>query len=198
MSEAAQAEAVDPLAGDEPTGSRSSYAALGDRVASVLERAQEVAEQIRAEAEEAAAHIQSGAKEGAEARAREVELELEQVRKDAEEYAQSLRQTAEAYASGLRRETEEAARKAMSEADAQARAIREAAEEMSRRIELAGQKRKAELQSDLGTLESRIERLLKGLTTMVGQTERMLMRDVDAELAGSLVDAIEVQRKTVA
>ncbi len=196
MSKAAQPE--DQTAADEPTESRSGYAELGDRVASVLERAQEVAEQIRAEAEEEAAHIQSSAKEAAEAHTREIELEHTRIRKDAEEYAQEIRQTGEAYASQIRRETDEAARKVLSEADAQARAIREAAEEMRKRIELVAQKRKAELQSELGTLEARLERLFNGLTTMAGQTERLLAGDVEVAPAGSLVDALDVQRNTVA
>jgi cell division septum initiation protein DivIVA len=198
MSKASEPEAVDQNPGGEPTESRSSYAALGDRVASVLERAQEVAEQIRAEAEAEAAHIQSSAKEAAEAHTREVELEHTRIRKDAEEYAQEIRQTGEAYASQIRRETDEAARKVLSEADAQARAIREAAEEMRKRIELVAQKRKAELQSELGTLEARLERLFNGLTTMAGQTERLLAGDDEVAPAGSLVDALDVQRNTVA
>jgi F0F1-type ATP synthase membrane subunit b/b' len=168
MWEKAKEAAVDQATGEEPTESRPSYAELGGRVASVLERAEEIAGQIRADAEEEAARIKGTAQEAAEALTRGAEIENTRLRKDAEDHAQVVRQTAEAHA-----------------------------EEMSKRTEAGAQQRKAELQNGLATLESRLERLLKGLGSMVGQTEQLLQADVDGASARSLVDALEVQRTTL-
>lgn len=181
------------VAEDEPRPTRSTYTEIGDRVASVLQSAEEVAERIREDAREQAEEIRRAAEGAATLRTGELEREAEAIRKQAEEQAEGIRRTGEIYATQIRRDSEQETRKLLAEAEAQARAIREAAEEMSRQIDLNAQKRRAELENHLETLESRLERFLTGLRGMTTETERLLRENADEQGGISLVDALDVR-----
>ena len=166
-----------------------------DVAANALARAQQSAARIREDAEKKAAEIEARAREAAKLRARELEERNVRIRKEAEEYAIDLRANAEAYASRVMRESDERARLAKVAHDAQAQARIDAAEEAQKRFEVGVERRKAELQSEIGVLEMRLDGLLRGLNAMVGQTSRILKPTSEVEDAEpSLLEAVDVQR----
>ena len=170
-----------------------SYSEIGERVARVLERAEDLAEQIRAEARAEAELIKQRAEEAGTARAAELEHEIELMRAEAEAYAKQIRETAESYASQLGRTTEEEAAKRITEAEEQATATREAAEAMSRRIEDAARRRTEELEQATRATEHRAQSLLGGLRETVSRLEELLGERAPA--GESLTDALDVGQR---
>lgn len=126
------------------------YAELGDRVASVLNAAEEAATSIRAEAES----------------------EAESVRREA---AESARAAAEDERS---RAAEEAAR-LVSSALSDAQAIRDAARAAASRIAEEGQRRLGELRDDARRLEGRFERAVDDLHDLIAPLDAVVQGAVD-------------------
>jgi lipooligosaccharide transport system permease protein len=96
-----------------------------DRVAALLQDAEEAAAQRLAEARAEAAAIQRQAEIDAEAQAEQVMLEAERARLEAEEYVANVRLAADAYATERQNDAVEQSRKLLEEAQLKARSVRE-------------------------------------------------------------------------
>jgi cell division septum initiation protein DivIVA len=106
-------------------------AGVGARVTSILEAAEQAAEQIRSDALREAAETMKRAEADAEARIQELTREADRVRAEADDYARDIRQAVDSYGTQARREAEEEARALMQSAEDQSRSIRENAEAMA-------------------------------------------------------------------
>jgi len=142
-----------PSVGDEASGRGAGPGARGrvatteilraaeeaaDRVAVILQDAEDAAEQRLAEAQEEAAAIQRQAQLDAEAQEQQAVLEAERVRAEADEYMANVRLAADSYASQRQAEAETESRKLLQEAEIEARSVRAADEERERAAEAPG------------------------------------------------------------
>ncbi|MBD0317342.1 MAG: hypothetical protein ICV71_02365 [Thermoleophilia bacterium] len=136
-------EQIDNRASETASGARvRDYDELGERVASVLNAAEQAAEQIRADAMSAA----------------------EQTRRDAEAEARS-------YAEERRREADVESERRRSEALAEATSIRDGAQAAARRIAEEGQRHLRELREDARALERRFVAAIDDLRDLVSEVE---------------------------
>jgi hypothetical protein len=158
-------------------GSRD-YAQLGDRVAAVLQAAEEAAEQIRLDAGSAADELLAEAKR-----------EAQRVRVEADTEAKNTREAVESYATNHRREAEEKAAKTLTEAESQARASREAAEAMAKRIEESARTLEEEVREQERMIRGRMQRYLAALRDVSGQIEDVLGETERGE--PTLVEALD-------
>jgi hypothetical protein len=161
-------------------GSRD-YAQLGDRVAAVLQAAEEAAEQIHLDARSAADELLAEAKR-----------EAQRVRVEADTEAKNTREAVESYATNHRREAEEKAAKALSDAESQARASREAAEAMAKRIEESARTLEEEVREQERMIRGRMQRYLAALRDVSGQIEDVLGETERGEQTH--VEALDVER----
>jgi hypothetical protein len=161
-------------------GSRD-YAELGDRVAAVLQAAEEAAEQMRLDARSTADQLLEEAKR-----------EAQRVRVEADTDAKNTREAVESYATNHRREAEEKAGKLLSEAEGQARASREAAEAMAKRIEESARTLEEEVREQERMIRGRMQRYLAALRDVSGQIEDVLGETERGEQ--TLVEALDVER----
>ena len=161
-----------------------AYPSFGEEVQTILDSAQAAAGKIRSRAEEEADQIRAEAAASAEAERVE---------------AERLRSEAEAYARDTRAAADEAAQQRRSEADAEAAHILEEAErrrsaidaELTEKVEYA----KEELQNRIGTLqgeiqrqEERLESIAVVLGSMTSQVTRLLDRHEESNLADDLTN----------
>lgn len=172
---------------------RESHADLGDRVSGVIKAAEELAEQIRADAREEAADIKRQAEEAATAHMRQVGQEGDELAAKAEAYASDIRRTGENYASEQRREAEAEAARMVEEGEGQARAMREAAEQMARRIETAALQRRDELGERSRVVEARLRRFQAGLVKISREVGELL--EQPEEQPETLAEALEVDQR---
>jgi hypothetical protein len=189
------ADAGESAAHDEPAQGRPTdrdYAQFGDRVASVLQAAEEAAQQIRADARAAAQQMTRQAEQEAKARLEESRREADRLRAEADAESRNTREAAQAYTANHRREAEEHAARLLSDAETQARASREAAEAMVQRIEESARSLEEEVREQERMIRGRMQRYLAGLRdasaqieTVLGETERD---------APPLVEALNVER----
>src|SRR5215207_2255742 len=175
---------------------RREHAQLGDRVAHVLNAAEEAADQIRADARREGVRIIKEAEATAATRVDELTREAEQLREDADDYARDIRSAVDSYATQQRRDAEEEARRVLSEAETQARATREASQEMSEQMQQDARRRHEMLQRESKALEERRQRVVEGLRDLSAQLQDALVEPVrqgrDEE---SLTDALDFERR---
>jgi hypothetical protein len=176
---------------EAPASSRG-YAELGDRVAAVLQAAEQAAEQIHADAETAVEQMTRKAEQESKTLLEEAKSEAQRLRVEADRDAKNTREAVESYATNHRREAEEKASKALSEAEAQARASREAAEAMAQRIEESARSLEEEVREQERMIRGRMQRYLAALRDVSGQIEEVLGETDRGEPA--LVEALDPQR----
>jgi hypothetical protein len=168
-------------------------AGVGARVTSILEAAEQAAEQIRSDSLREAAETMKRAEVEAEARIEELSGDAERVRVQADEYARDIRQAVDSYGTQARREAEEEARALMQSAEDQSRSIREAAEAAAEQIQADAHRRHETLQREAKALEERRQRVLDGLRDLAAQLQDALVEPTHRE--ESLVDALDVERR---
>jgi hypothetical protein len=156
----------------------STYADIGERVASVLAAAETAANQIREDAALRAEELLGAAKQ-----------EAEDVRRKAAAYDTDTRTAVDSYASERRREAEQEIRKQLTDSEAHARATRQAAEAMARQIEEEGQRRGKALGEESRAVEERLKKALAGLRRMTVEIEQLL--GSPSEDGETLADALK-------
>jgi hypothetical protein len=169
-----------------------AYNEFGDRVAAVLQAAEEAAEQIQSDAQTAAEKVTRRAEEISKSLLDEAKSEAQRLRVEADTEAKNTREAVEAYATNHRREAEEKAAKTLAEADAQARASREAAEAMAQRIEESARSLEEEVREKERMIRGRMQRYLAALRDVSSQIEEVLGEIDRAEPA--LVEALDPER----
>jgi hypothetical protein len=177
---------------ESPAAARG-YAELGDRVAAVLQAAEEAAEQIRSDAQTAAEQTTRQAEQVSKSLLEEAKAEAQRVRVEADTEAKNTREAVESYASNHRREAEEKAAKALADAEGQARASREAAEAMAQRIEESARTLEEEVREQERMIRGRMQRYLAALRDVASQVEEVLGEADRAEPA--LVEALDPQQR---
>jgi hypothetical protein len=165
------------------------YTELGDRVAAVLQAAEEAAAQIRFDANAAAEQVTREAEEESRSLLENSKSEAQRVRVEADTEARNTREAVESYATNHRREAEEKAGKLLSEAEAQARASREAAEAMAQRLEESARTLEEEARDQERMIRGRMQRYLAALRDVSGQIEEVLGETERGEPA--LVEALD-------
>jgi hypothetical protein len=176
---------------ETPAGSRD-YTALGDRVAAVLQAAEEASAQMRNDAHVAAEQMTRQAEQEAKSLLEDAKAEAQKLRLEADTDARNTREAVETYATKHRREAEEKASRALSEAEAQARASREAAEAMARQIEERAQTLGEEVREQERMIRGRMQRYLAALRDVSGQIEDVLGETERPE--PTLVEALDPER----
>jgi len=167
---------------------------VGARVTSILEAAEQAAEQIRSDALREVSDTMRRADADAHVRIEELTREAKRVRKEADVYARDIRQAVDSYGTQARREAEEEARALVDNAEEQARSIREAAEAMAEQIQADAHRRHETLQREAKALEERRLRVLDGLRDLAAQLQDALVEPSRRE-DDSLVDALDVERR---
>ncbi len=142
----------------EPAPQTAKHVDVGERVAGILQAAEDAADRIRADALAEANASKEEIEREARARADELVLEAERVRKEADDYA-----------SRRHSEAEERARTLVSEAETRALAVRETARETSKQIEFAALQRQAKIQEQARSFEERMQRALGSLRELIGE-----------------------------
>lgn len=174
---------------------RREHTQLGDRVAHVLNAAEEASDQIRADARREGVRIIQEAEATAATRVDELTREAEQLREDAEDYARDIRSAVDSYATQQRRDAEEESRRILSEAETQARATREASQEMSEQMQQDARRRHEMLQRESKALEERRQRVVEGLRDLSAQLQDALVEPVRGREEESLTDALDFERR---
>jgi type IV secretory pathway VirB10-like protein len=176
---------------EAPAATRD-YAQLGDRVAAVLQAAEEAAQQIRVEARTAAEQMTRQAEQEARSVLEDSRSEAQRVRVEADTEAKNTREAVESYATNHRREAEEKAARVLSEAEKQARASREAAEAMSQQIEERARTLEDEVREHERMIRGRMQRYLAALRDVSGQIDEVLGETERGEQ--TLVEALDVEQ----
>jgi hypothetical protein len=172
----------------------SESAGVGARVTSILEAAEQAAEQIRADALREANDLMQRAEADAQVRIEELTREAERLRLEADDYARDIRQAVDSYGTQARREAEEEARALMQSAEDHSRSIRESADAMAEQIQAETHRRHESLQREAKALEERRQRVLDGLRDLVAQLQDALVEPSRGE-EESLVNALDVERR---
>jgi hypothetical protein len=177
----------------EPHNPTQDRTGLGDRMAGILQAAEEAAEQIKAEARTEAVSIRRRAEEAAAARAGQAKQAAERLRSQANQDAAEIRRTGESGASGQRREADEQAARTLADAENQTRATREAAVAMERQIHDSARARAQSFERETAPLEAQLRRTLAGLRELTSALEDLTgaRHNVDD---GSNVAALEDRR----
>jgi vacuolar-type H+-ATPase subunit H len=169
------------------------YAEFGDRVAAVLQAAEQAAEQIRSDAKTDAEQMTRQAEQESKTLLDEARSEAQRVRVEADTDAKNTREAVESYATNHRREAEEKATKALADAESQARASREAAEAMAQRIEESARSLEEEVREQERMIRGRMQRYLAALRDVSGQIEEVLGETDRGEPA--LVEALDPEQR---
>jgi arylsulfatase A-like enzyme len=173
---------------ETPPASRD-FSQLGDRVAAVLQAAEEAAEQIRTDAKTAAEQMTREAKQESSSLLENAKNEAQRLRVEADREAKNTREAVESYATNHRREAEEKAAKMLSEAETQARASREAAEAMAKQIEERAQTLGEEVREQERMIRGRMQRYLAALRDVSTQIEEVIGETERGE--PTLVEALD-------
>jgi len=175
---------------------RRDHTQVGDRVAHVLNVAEEAAEQIRSDARKEGVRIIQQAEATSATRVEELTREAEQLRQEAEDYARDIRSAVDSYATQQRREAEEESRRILAEAEGQARATREASQEMSEQMQQETRRRHELLQRESKLLEERRQRVVEGLRDLSAQLQDALVEPArQSRDEESLTDALDFERR---
>jgi len=164
--------------------------AVGDRVSEVIRAAEELAEQIRADAHHEATQIKTTAQQAHAKATQQLGEELSAMKAAAEAEAAEIKRTSELYASDHRRSAEAATAKLLAEAETQARAMREAAEQMAMQIETTALRRREELEERTSLVETGLRRFQSGLREISKELDELL--DTPRAKAGTLLEALAV------
>lgn len=174
--------------GNSADAARRHYRDVTDRIATLLNDAEDAAEQIRADARKSATRILREAEERALARVEELTGEPERLRNVADEYSRETRATADDYSERLRRAADEQARQTRAEVQREAEAMRASAEELVARIEEAGRTRHDEIRAETRNLEAGrahvvdgLGKTLRGLQKVTTQLENLIGSATPAE-----------------
>jgi hypothetical protein len=186
-----ESEVKAPEAEEEAHEGSRGYAEFGDRVAAVLQAAEEAATQMRADASKAAEQMTRQAEQESKSLLEKAKSEAQRVRVQADTEAKNTREAVESYATNHRREAEEKASKLLSEAERQARASREAAEAMARQIEERAQTLGEEVREQERMIRGRMQRYLAALRDVTGQIEEVIGETERGE--PTLVEALDVE-----
>jgi hypothetical protein len=182
---------------EELEGTRQSHVDVGGRVAEVIRAAEELAEQIAADARAEAARIKREAEESHAAAMRELAIERDELRAAAQSAAEGeaaeIRRTGEIYAKQQRRQAEAEHTKLVDEAEGQARAMREAAEQMAMQIETTALQRRDELEEHTRVVEMKLRRFQMGLREMSKDLNELL--EPRRGKSETLVDALNVDQR---
>jgi DNA anti-recombination protein RmuC len=181
---------TDEMAASAPAEPRG-YAALGERVAGILEAAERAAEQIRRDAKQQASEQDRAARADAERLTKELTEEARSLHAEAEEYARDMRQAVEAYATQHRRQAEEEGRKIVAEAERQASTVREAAEQTVRQVEGDIRRRQEKLKAQVRLLEERRREALEQLREVAALVQEVLPA---TEREESMIGALRPER----
>jgi hypothetical protein len=176
----------------EASAASRGYTEFGDRVAAVLQAAEEAAAQIRTDAQTASEQMTRQAEQVSKSLLEEAKSEAQRVRVEADTEAKNTREAVESYASNHRREAEEKAAKTLADADGQARASREAAEAMAQRIEEGARTLEEEVREQERMIRGRMQRYLAALRDVSSQIEEVLGETERGEPA--LVEALDPER----
>jgi hypothetical protein len=179
--------------GEQEEKPGNGSAGVGAKVTSILEAAEQAAEQIRSDALREAAETMKRAEADAETRIEELSREAERVRLEADDYARDIRQAVDSYGTQARREAEEEARALMQSAEDHSRSIREAADASAEQIQADTHRRHETLQREAKALEERRQRVLESLRDLVAQLQDALVEPTRHE--ESLVDALDIDRR---
>ena len=144
--ESASETGVVRASGTKAVGRAEEYGEVGTRVATVLNAAEDAAEQIRADATRTA----------------------DDIRRRAENEAR-------AYATRRRQEADEEARRVVAEAQAQAHAIRQSAHAEARGIEDAAVREQEQFRAQTVALEKRVEQALDGLRGVTAELQDVVL-----------------------
>ena len=148
---------------------------VGSRIDQILKAADDAAEQIKAEAREAADAARREAEAAVAARLEEAERECEKLRAETENSVRDVRAAGDAYAAQRRRESDEEAARVLRETQQHARATREAAEVMAKQIESEARARIHELEERGRSIEARLQRVLITLRETSSTVEEVLI-----------------------
>lgn len=173
---------------EAPAASRD-FSQLGDRVAAVLQAAEEAAEQIRNDASTTAEQLTREARQESSSLLENAKNEAQRLRVEADREAKNTREAVESYATNHRREAEEKAARMLAEAESQARASREAAEAMAKQIEERAQTLGEEVREQERMIRGRMQRYLAALRDVSGQIEEVIGETERGE--PTLVEALD-------
>jgi hypothetical protein len=163
-------------AGDQPAeGLKGEHRDVVKGVAGILEAAEAAADQIRAEAIEAAAGIRKAAEDEAKARLASAEQAAAKVRGDAASSAKETRRAAEAELGSRLGESETKAQRLLADAEQAAAKARSDAESSARETRRAAE---AELASRLEEAEAQAQRILAD-----AESQALAVREAAAEKA---------------
>jgi hypothetical protein len=161
-----------------------AYPSFGEEVQTILDSAQAAAGKIRSRAEEEADQIRAEAAASAEAE----RVEAERLRSEAEAYARDTRAAADEAAQQRRSEADDEAAHILEEAERRRSAIDA---ELAEKVEYA----KEEVQNRIGTLqgeiqrqEERLESIAVVLGSMTSQVTRLLDRHEESNLTDDLTN----------
>jgi hypothetical protein len=164
----------------------SRHAELGQRVAGVLDAAEQAAEEICADARAEAERIVREAEERGRARVEELTGVPERLRAEADEYAAQTRTVAEADAEHERVAALEDARATRARAEEEARALEAQATANVRAIEEGGRARKAEITREIEALVRERREAVERLRDTLKSLARVLAEAAPDEAQGRL------------
>jgi hypothetical protein len=169
------------------------YSEIGDRIAAILNAAEEAAERIRTTARDEAAGILRHAHETAAHRVEELTREPERLRDEAAQAAHRTREEADAYSSDTRSDADRVARETVAQAQAEAEELRRAAHADVREIEEHGRRRQQEIAAEIKELSElrddtarRVQDAVAGLRGAASTLEERVLPFVDAQAAEAL------------
>jgi cell division septum initiation protein DivIVA len=170
----------------------SDFGALGERVAMILDLAQEEAdERLRRVDGDAEAIIDDAraravdVRREAEAEAEDLRAQVQGAREEAERIRAGARQEADGLLQRARQRAEEHAERVVTQAETQARRVLDAAAESTRQQEEEWAARKSEYETTIASLEERHNRILRNLA----QLRASLDADPDVVAAAAQSDA---------
>jgi cell division septum initiation protein DivIVA len=190
----------------------TAYSDVGDRIAAILNAAEEAAERIRTTARDEAADILRHAHETGASRVEELTREPERLRDDAARAAQRTRDDADAYSDATREEADAYSHRTHQEADAysaetrsdaerlaretvasaqrESDELRHAAQQAVREIEEAGRRRQQEIAGGIKALSDlrddsarRVQEVVAGMRAAAGSLEERVLPFVDPQAA---------------
>jgi hypothetical protein len=173
----------------------SAYSEVGERIAAILDAAEEAAERIRTTARDEAAGILRHAHHTAAQRVEELTREPERLRDEAAQAAHRTREEADAYAAETRSDADRAARDAVATAQREADELRQAAHDEVRRIEEDGRRRGQEIAAEIKALTDlrddtarRVQEVVAGLRSAASGLEERVLPFVDEAAAAAAAE----------
>jgi hypothetical protein len=180
---------------DGPGGHEGDYDEVSKGVAGILEAAEVAADEIRAQAVEAAAGIRKAAEDEARVLLAKAEQEAAKVREAADQSTNERRAAFDAELEGRRKQVEEQAQRMLADARAQAGVLHEAAAERAKQVEQAARERQDALRAQAKPLEDNVQRAIETFRGLGVELESLLA-DVSGRANLSLVDDLNESART--